>query len=283
MIFLGIVGAKSPMGKLVLQKIKEHHKEYQICFVVDSRAQRSRKNAVFTDVEDALLTFPPTLVLDFGESKTAYERGKIYQHYHVPAIMEMDGFDEDKIDLLNAVRRASTNSPTLVIEPTFSFNQVLVFEQTLSMLRALAPNVNGVYINFSHEPLKEFNFAPYMLWINKFNQALGLNDFKPQAEERLSFDLIPQYKFKSCRCKFGLVEVELMCYLAKADYCEQDPYDCELAIILQQSKIVTFFRNKDDDTWRGLEMLIDYVAKHKTAQNAEISSILPQLVQQRMS
>lgn len=125
MIFLGIVGTQNPMGKLVLQKIEEHQEMYRLCFRVDKNVQKSLKNAVFRDVEDALLTLSPTMVLDFGETKMAFERAKTYLRHGFPAIMLTADFTEEQLELLQALRQANPSAPTLVIKQTFSPNQVL--------------------------------------------------------------------------------------------------------------------------------------------------------------
>ena len=166
MIHLGIVGAESPMGKLVLQKIQEHKEKYRLCFKVDASYQNSYQNATFKDVDDALLALSPTLIFDFGEETTAYERGKLYQTYHIPAIMSMAGFDTEKIELLQTIRTAKGSSPTLVIEPSFSLNQALAVNQALQMLKLLASDIVKIKFMLGYNNYQNFDFAPFLKFVD---------------------------------------------------------------------------------------------------------------------
>lgn len=189
MIYIGIVGAESPMGKLVLQKIQEHKEKYCLCFKVDSTAKKSLQDAVFTDVEDALLMLSPTLVLDFASPNTAYERAKVYQSHHIPAIMPMAGFDTEKIELLQTIRTAKASSPTLVIEPSFSLNQALAVNQALQMLELLASDVAKIKFTFGSNDAQNFDFAPFLKFVDN-KKKIQCSENK---QNEFSIDIILQH------------------------------------------------------------------------------------------
>ena len=268
MIHLGIVGAESPMGKLVLQKIQEHKESYCLCFKVDSTAKKSLQDAVFTDVEDALLMLSPTLVLDFASPNTAYERAKVYQSYHIPAIMPMAGFDAEKIELLRVIRSSKTNFPTLVVESSFSLNQELMTEQTLQMLKVLAPDVQEIIVTLGYDQT-DFDFSDCMPMVKSLNEALGISNYPPQSAPA-------SFCNKWCKQKFGFVNVILM----RTQFMN-GMYDGEMKIMLQNSHIALHYASQTDDIWRGLEMLMQYVANHPETDTADLTTnMLSKLVRQ---
>lgn len=243
MIHLGIVGAESPMGKLVLQKIQEHKEKYCLCFKVDGTVKKSLHDAVFTNVEDALLMLTPTLVLDFGEEATAYERGRIYQTYHIPAIMSMTGFDSKKIELLQTIRTAKVSSPTLVIEPSFSLNQALTINQSLQMLKPLASDVAKIKFMLGYNNYQNFDFSPFLKFVGDKQ---------------------------------------------KIQWSENNPNEFRIDIILQHSHISIGSSIEDDDLWRGLEFLVEYVTNNPTTGTASLhggvilTGILPHLLERSL-
>lgn len=279
MIFLGIVGTKSPMGKFVLEQIKQHKELYRLCFKVDRNAKESLKGAVFTDVEDALLKLSPTMVLDFGETETAYERAKTYLRYQVPAIMPMADFTEEQQEMLHTLWKASQFAPTLVIEPTFSYNQVLIIEQALRMLNLLSLNVEEVVLNFGYDRQKDYDLTPYMPWVKKLHHALSNKTFTPQTEKKILLDFNLGYQCQLCQCRFDRIEVVLERKVYHDKLFMNGIFNFSLTIQMQQSYISMDSESQSDDIWRGLKKVIDYVDSHRNEANIQ-TDVLSQLVHQ---
>ena len=58
-------------------------------------------------------------------------------------------------------------------------------------------------------------------------------------------------------------------------------YDGEMKIMLQNSHIVLHYASQTDDIWRGLEMLMQYVANHPETDTADLTTnMLSKLVRQ---
>ena len=182
MIYLGIVGAESTLGKSVLKQISNNTDKYCVAFTVDVSYESSIKDNKFDDPESALLLSTPTLILDFGPAIGAMERAKSYLWYHVPAIMQTAGLEGEALELLHSVRAARGSSPMLVVERCLSSSLVLLVEQMLQNLRICAANVQQVALDFSYSRDGKFDITPYMPLIERINRCLGYTDWQPKHD-----------------------------------------------------------------------------------------------------
>lgn len=272
MVLLGIVGAKSPLAQLVISLLEQHKENYSVIFKVDRSFENSHTKSEFSDVEDALLMLTPTLVLDFGESKTAFERTKIYRDYFVAAVMFAPALTKDQLDQVQALRRAPQRSmPSLVIENEFSIslNYVVLQEQimqTLSVLHHLVSEVNIELQNVA--PDFQQRYMPLMKMINR---QLGVNEkaFPMTCSDRLM--------------RSGLVQI---CVLSMS--ADGNPADEEINIrIILAGKnaglgsLTYAFDNHSELIWRGLDTLLEYLTARLGSVNGEIQiDLLPKLVRQ---
>ena len=271
MVLLGIVGAKTPLAKLVLDLLQKHSDQYQVIFKVDSSYENSHIKSEFSDVEDALLMLTPTLVLDFGEPKTAFERTKVYRNYFVAAIMFSPALTKEQLSQLHILRRAPQRSmPSLVIENEFSIslNYVVLQEQMMQTLSVLHHLVSEVHIELQNAaPDFRQRYIPLMKTINS---NLGLNE---QAFTTCNKRLIRSGKVQICVLSMSA---------------DGNPADEEISvrIILAEKNIglgslAYAFDNHSALVWRGLDTLLDYLTMRLSAVNGEIQiDLLPKLVRQ---
>lgn len=272
MVLLGIVGAEKSLAKLVLGLLQKHSDQYQVIFKVDRSYENSHIKSEFSDVDDALLMLTPTLVLDFGEPETAFERTKIYRDYFVAAVMFAPALTKEQLEQLQALRRAPQRSmPSLVIENevSISLNNVVLQEQVMQTLNVLGPLVSEVNIELQ-------NAAPnfhqrYMPLMKMINNNLGVNEqaFPSTFNNRLM--------------RSGKVQI---CVLSMS--VDGNPADEEInvRIILAEKNVglgsLTYaFDNHSVFVWRGLSTLLDYLTARLASVNGEIQiDLLPKLVRQ---
>lgn len=261
MMYLGIVGAETPMAKVVLEQIKQHKEEYRVCFMADASYKGAKSEVKYADADSALLMVPATLVLDFSDNEEeAYQNAKFYAEYHVPAILTTP-LSEDKIELLGAYRKARYSVPVLLIEPKLSFNQAMLIEQAALVLKALGRDVEQVEVDCKYPADKAFDIEPYMPLIKRLNQALGVTEWKsgPVCHNSRRYEQ-----------QIGFVQMRLEKYFAGQDA-------LQITIKFHGSCVELHESSGADDIWRGLETLMNYVADGVSTGEV-ITAVLPKLV-----
>ena len=277
MLFLGIVGAETPMAKAMIEQIAQHSEEYRICFKVDASYKESKAEAEYADVDLALLMVPATLVIDFSEDpNVAYENAKVYHDYHVPAILTTAGLDEDTLDTLQHIRSVRTLSPALVVAPKLSVNQVLMVEQAERILRVVGADVTQIDLDFRYPVGPEFNVEPYMPLIERLNRAIGIRDWAPKTEACQNSRKYNQ--------KFGFVEINLERAFSSEVVFMNGLYDLQMKIHLKDSRFQLGEKSSLSDVWNGLSMLTEYAVVNKEVENGKIyTNLLPYLVHRRIN
>lgn len=261
MMYLGIVGAETPLAKVVLEQIKQHKEEYRVCFMADASYKESKAEATYTDADGALLMVPATLVLDFSNNEEeAYQNAKVYTEYHVPAILTTP-LSEDKIELLEAYRKARYSVPALLIEPNLSFNRAMLIEQTALVLKTLGRDVEQVEVDCKYPADKAFDIEPYMPLIKRLHQALGVTEWKsgPVCHNSRRYEQ-----------QIGFVQMRLEKYFAGQDA-------LQITIKFHGSRVELHESSGADDIWRGLETLMNYVADGVSTGEV-MTAVLPKLV-----
>ena len=261
MMYLGIVGAETPLAKIVLEQIKQHKEEYRVCFMADASYKESKAEATYTDADSALLMVSATLVLDFSNNEEeAYQNAKFYAEYHVPAILTTP-LSEDKIELLEAYRKVRYSVPALLIEPNLSFNRAMLIEQAALVLKTLGRDVEQVVVNCKYPADKAFDIEPYMPLIKRLHQALGVTEWKsgPVCHNSRRYEQ-----------QIGFVQMRLEKYFAGQD-------TLQITIKFHGSCVELHESSGADDIWRGIETLMNYVADG--ASTGEVmTTVLPKLV-----
>ena len=270
MIFLGIVGAETPMGKLARRQLAEDERAYKIVFTVDDSYQESQKDARFNNADNALVSYQATIVLDFADTKNIDERVKTYLWYNVPAIIYAAEIDDDTMERIQALRRAGQRSiPRLIVERELSLTTLLALEQLNMCLKVFGQDVSMVYLSV-FEAGKDV-FMRYLPVVKKINCLLGVNEqaFQPQIE--------------ATSYEHGLVRVEV---LSQSIDLSQGTEKIRVEIARNEprlgvSNLVLNFDSRPEDIGHGLKMLIDFVAYRQTSEDWKIKfDLLPQLLRQ---
>lgn len=261
MYYLGIVGAETPLAKIVLEQIKQHKEEYRVCFMADASYKETKSKEKYADADSALLMVSATLVLDFSENEEeAYQNAKVYTEYHVPAILTTP-LSEDKIELLEAYRKARYSVPALLIEPNLSFNRAMLIEQAALVLKTLGRDVEQVEVDCKYPADKAFDIEPYMPLIKRLNQALGVTEWKSGSVCHNS---------RRYEQQIGFVQMRLEKYFAGQD-------TLQITIKFHASCVELHESSGADDIWRGLETLMNYVADGVSTGEV-MTTVLPKLV-----
>ncbi len=276
MIFLGIVGAETPMAKAMIEQIAQHSEEYRICFKVDASYKEDKAEAKYANVDMALLMLSATLVIDFTEdAKRAYENAKAYLDYHVPAILVTAGLDEEMLDTLKHIRQTRTLAPVLIVAPKLSVNQVLMVEQAERILRVVGADVTQIDLDFRYPVGPAFNIEPYMPLIERLNRAIGIRDWAPKTEASQNSRTYTQ--------KFGFVQITLERAFSSGVVFMDGLYDLHMKIHLKDSWFQLGEKSSLSDVWNGLSMLTEYAVVNKEVENGKIyTNLLPYLVHRRM-
>lgn len=268
MVYLGLVGAESPMGKMINHLLDNHRDEYKIVFKVDASYQPSKQHNLFANVDDALVMLSATIIVDCDGHDGAFERAKTYLWYHVPAVMCAVDFSQDELDALTALRRAGQKSvPTLVIEHELSWSSILLTEQVLSGIRAFAPEVTEVHISV-FGACKDSS-ARCLSLMRKINKILGVNEYGLHLKQ------------SKCSCSLGLVKVEFIGRSAD-DHPSGEHRTVEVCLQKENNDITSLiwnFNNHAFDFWSGLHQVLDFVQECPESSETHILiDILPQML-----
>ena len=267
MVLLGIVGAKTPMGKLALEWLQEHADEYKVIFSVDCN-DKPRKST-FSDLEDALLAQTPTLVLDFGEPKTAFERIKTYRYYFVPAVMYAPALTKEQLSQLQALCLASSRStPSLIIENELSLSHVLLQEQLMQALRAFVSQV--MYVKIYLKETTDNYVERYQSLLERINRQLG------SKEKNISL----KRHGNQIECGRALVYV-----VSLSDDKTSVNEEMKVEILLDQGLDVVpltyCFPNHRKTIGQGLEKILTYLLTRLSIVNGELEvDLLAQIMRQ---
>ncbi len=270
MVLLGIVGAQSPMGKLVLELLQQHTENYKVIFTVDRSYKASHNKSEYADLEDALLSQTPTMVLDFGEPKTAFERTKIYRYYFVPAVMYAPAFTRDQLSQLRAVRSGSQRSiPSLIIENELSLSHVLLREQLIQTLRVFASQV--MFVKIYLKETTDNYLERYLPLLEQINRELRVKE-KP----------VKHIKYRGNQVEYGRAYVYLLS--SREDQTSvQEEMKVEVCLDrgLDVVPLTYQFPNHRMTVWQGLDRLLTHLITRLSIVNGELDvDVLAQIVRQ---
>ena len=145
MMYIGIVGALSSLGKGVIAELEKHPSEFKIVFRVDDRyPDKNLVSGEFQHLEQMLsFNISSSLVLDFGAPEGIFERAKFYRTYEMPAIMQCV-FGAEKSAILENIRGLSSNhhSP-LILVPDFSIIKIVYASMSYTIPSAIATRTSG--------------------------------------------------------------------------------------------------------------------------------------------
>ena len=270
MVLLGIVGAQSPMGKLVHELLQQHTENYKVIFTVDCRHKRSRGKSEYNDLEDALLSQTPTAVLDFGEPKTAFERTKIYRYYFVPAVMYAPAFTDDQLSQLKAVRSGSQRSvPFLIIENELSLSHILLREQLMQTLRVFASQV--MFVKIYLKDTTDNYLERYRPLLEQINRRLGTKE-----------KTIKLIKRPDNLTEYGRTYVYVLS-LSDDQTFAQEKIKVEVCLDrgLDVVPLTYQFPNHRMTVWQGLDRLMTHLITRLSIVNGELEvDVLAQIVRQ---
>ncbi len=175
MIYVGIVGARSPLGLKVIDFLSKNSDKYRIAFYVDkSYRVSSMSEATYAGVEAALsFNQAPTVVIDCDSPDGALDRAKTYRFYAVPAIM-CCACSPDELDTVSRVFGAEeVPTPSLVTAPDFSICNTRLMAFFLRMGARHIDDIDRLEIAV-HLPVgKKLNIGIWVTWAQIFNAIYG--------------------------------------------------------------------------------------------------------------
>lgn len=177
MLYVGIVGAESPLGKRVVDSLKKTPDMYRIVFCVDeSYKVNSPAKNTYASVEAALsFNQSPSVVVDCDDPATAIVRANTYRFYATAAIMCCT-CSQDEIDALSCAYVAEEKkAPSLLIVPDYSLRNSTLLSFFFSRIGMHKNNLDRLEITIKHRDVKTVNFDRWMYWANKLNKIAGNN------------------------------------------------------------------------------------------------------------
>ena len=198
MIYVGIYGAQTPLGKKVINLIESMTDEYRIVFLVDKDYDANSVTEAKYENLDAALSFnqPPSVIIDCGDADKALERAKTYRFYSVPAILCCScKLDElDTICRVHSVEDAQAKALLLVSDYSVNNTRLMTyFTRVGTMHRHDIDRLEiEVYLSEGMHP----DLGVWLNWAQMFNEALGVTNVKTSV------------KGSTCYC--GLVIIDFM-------------------------------------------------------------------------
>lgn len=175
MYYVGIIGAKSSLGKGVIAELEKHPSEFKVIFKVDDRyPEKNLLAGEFQSLEQVLsVNITPTFVLDFGIPEKVFERAKFYRTYEMPAIMQCV-FGAEKCGILENIRGLSTNNHSpLIMVPDFSVIKTLMMKNLRAIAKCIAGDVDCIRIDVLYNTERYSNQNQWIYWAQTINHELG--------------------------------------------------------------------------------------------------------------
>ena len=196
MIYVGIVGALSPLGQEVARFLKEQSDLYRIVFYVDAGYRVSSPGLATYASPEAALSFnqPPTLIIDCDDPITAVERAKTYRFYAVSAIMCCTCMLKD-LELLQCSYVAENQPvPALLITPDYVIENIALMRFFWGIAAKHREDIDRVEVTVKLPSQKKINLARWLYFGELLNDKFG----KPDAT----------YSVKGNICNFGNVIIK---------------------------------------------------------------------------
>jgi hypothetical protein len=258
MIYVGIVGAQSPLGQKVTQFLLPQKDLYRIVFYVDAGYRvNSPSLATYASVEAALsFNQPPTLVIDCDDPITAIDRAKTYRFYAVSAIMCCTCMPSELDDLRCSYVAENQQAPSLFITPDYRPRVVRLIDFYLNVAARDRKDVDRFEIEVDLPPLKRINLARWLYFGSLLNDKFGIADAK--------------YSVKGNVCNYGNVIIKAVnsnLLTGNAENVQARLYYGE-----KRSLCYTFMKVASDDCAKEALQGVDLMLKWFVSHPEEVSS-----------
>ena len=174
MIKTGVIGALGKMGKEVVRAVL-NAKDMELAMAVDIQGEgldagveaAGKKTGVLieTNLENALKTKKPDVVIDFTQPQGIYEHVCMYLENGIKSVIGTTGLKEEQIAQLKNI--AEKNNTSCLIAPNFSTGAVLLM---MFSKQAAKYFKNAEIIELHHNQKKD---APSGTAITESGQACG--------------------------------------------------------------------------------------------------------------
>lgn len=252
MIYVGIVGALSPLGQKVADFLKEQSDLYRIVFYVDAGYRVSSPGLATYASPEAALSFnqPPTLIIDCDDPITAVERAKTYRFYAVSAIMCCTCMLND-LELLQCSYVAENQPvPALLITPDYVIENIALMRFFLGIAATQREDVDRVEVTVKLPSQKRINLARWLYFGELLNDKFG----KPDAT----------YSVKGNICNFGNVVIKAVNDDKLAD--EAQEVSTRLYYGNKQHLCYTYMKSSCADRIKnsvsGIKMMLEWFTSH---------------------
>lgn len=133
MIRIGVVGALGKMGREIIKAVSEAE-DTELVLAVDvfksgediGEIVLSKSNGVKiqSDLEQAVKTVRPDVVIDFTQPSTIFNNAKLYLNNKIASVIGTTGLKDEELNELQALSK--TNATSCLIAPNFSTGAVLM-------------------------------------------------------------------------------------------------------------------------------------------------------------
>lgn len=252
MIYVGIVGALSPLGQKVARFLKEQSDLYRIVFYVDAGYRVSSPSLATYASPEAALSFnqPPTLIIDCDDPITAIERAKTYRFYAVSAIVCCTCLLND-LELLQCSYVAENQPvPALLITPDYVPGNIALMRFFLGIAAKHREDVDRLEIEVALPSQKKINLTRWLYFGELMNEKFG----KPNAK----------YSVKGNVCNFGNVIIKAV----NDDNLTDEAQDVSVRLYYgsKQHLCYTFMKSSSNDRIRnsvsGIKMMLEWFVSH---------------------
>ncbi|MBQ9271793.1 MAG: hypothetical protein IJ218_05985 [Alphaproteobacteria bacterium] len=268
MIFIGIVGALSPLGRKMLDVLRSYPSYYEVVWTVDAHYScDDEKNSEFKILENVFASkMSASLVLDFGDDASLFERAKLYRRNNLPAIIQ-GVLSDEQITVLQGFCKETSIIPryeALILEPDFSIIKTQMMKNLLCQAHHCVGDVEWIKINIFHHSDRKCLQKSWLYWAKLINKILGVQADNP---------ILKETKFRST-LSLGVVQIDMR---------------YKFGIDLQEESIrIDMFLNdkKGSLSWQlstsllqsridGITLLMDwYESEHNNNQNLVFGNVL---------
>lgn len=207
MIYLGIVGALTPLGQKVSEYLK-NSPDYQVVFRADEGYEADDPaTGVYANLERALsFIMSSTLVIDCADPVMAiHERIPEYRFYEHPAIVCC----HCELDELDTIARSCENTPrsSLLTVPDYSVVNTRLMAFFMRQAERHRNDVKSLEIEVTVSDKDRLNLNIWLSWAHFLNEKMGISDEKTEV--------------KGSVCKCGMVTIKVVTDASLQRGCEK--------------------------------------------------------------
>lgn len=252
MVYIGIVGALSPLGLEVANFLREKKDCCRIVFYVDAGFQVSSPSNAMYATPEAALSFnqAPSLIVDCDDPITAVNRAKTYRFYSVPAIMCCTCMPEELDDLKHSYVAENQPAPSLFITPDYCTENIRLIDFFSRIAEMHYEDVDRMEIEVNLPSDKRINLARWLYFGSLLNDKLGVSGAK--------------YSIKGNVCHFGDVIIKSVNDDTLAP--EAEEVHARLFYGNKQHLCYTYMKslnsNRTADSLIGIRLLLEWFTNH---------------------